>query len=114
MLVGRLDHCCLASQQLANWLAAREDRDGPALKILQGAARIDAEKLVNRRQEIFRRQQARTRGFSPAVGLSDDLSHAHAAAGNEHRHGTWVMTAARRAIVMVDERGTAELAGDDD
>src|SRR5262245_13333914 len=97
-----------ALEQLADRLASGNQRNRPVLQIGQSGLMIDADRAIDRCQEI-----AGAEGpveWLAAVGScrADDLSAADAAASEQDRHDTRPMSAA--ASFAVDPRRAAELA----
>ena len=72
-----------SGQQLFDGFAEREDGHGSAAQIQNGLRGVDAQMPVHGGPEVVGAQQAFGRVFSPSVGGSDDLSGAHAAAGDQ-------------------------------
>lgn len=70
-------------QQLFDRFAEREDGHGSAAQIQNGLRGVDAQMPVHGGPEVVGAQQAFGGVFRPSVGGSDDLSGAHAAAGDQ-------------------------------
>src|SRR5690606_30368738 len=102
-----------------------DDRRGAAVEgVDEDLGRVDAQVLVDRREEVARRADALDRVFSLFVGRTDDAAGLDAAAGPDVGEGPRPVVAAglfgaRRcagvagagAGLVIDLGGTTELAG---
>ena len=100
------------SDQLADRVSAVEQEVGAVGGVVDhGVLDVDAELVIERGEDILIMHGPILRFLAQAVGRTDDLAHAHAAAGQEgaRRPGPVVSAGG-----FVDARGAAEFAPGDD
>src|SRR3954454_8228775 len=88
-----------------------------ALESIGQSQVVEAEEVEQRRLQVVDVHRVSDRGPAEFVGLAVDVAFADSAAGHEDRKRVRVMVAAGRdrlILLVLSERGSTELAGDDD
>src|SRR5262245_39792153 len=104
------------SQQFRNRLAFAEDGNRPARTVAVLVVYVDAEAVVECRQQAVAVHAPPAGLLAARVGGADRLAHLQAAAGQEHAHRPRPMVPAGPAarILVGDPRRAAELAAEDE
>jgi hypothetical protein len=83
---GKSPIACQQLQQFGNGLSRRQNRNRPPRSIVQVMIRIDAEAMIDRREQAIAVHRPNRRIFAACVRGADDLAHAQAAAGKKDAH----------------------------